>query len=101
MYRWGRISEQPLLHPTVQGNPALVDELLGAGVDGSAGWEGCEGPNLFFAAALSGNKGAVLSLLRAGALPDENVLSAAPYGRSPLCQAVSSGHQAGARLGFG
>lgn len=50
----------------------LVDKLLGAGADGSAGYKGCAGRTLLQAAAVGGSKGVVSSLLRAGAQPDVN-----------------------------
>ena len=96
--QWKEWLRVPLEHAAVQGNHALVDKLLGAGANGSAGWKGCSGRTLLHAAAVGGSEGVVSSLLRAGAQPDVNVLLPPPSSRSPLYQATSSGHEAAARL---
>ena len=68
----------PLEHAAARGNLDLVNSLLQAGVDGSAGWRGCRGRTLLDAAAVGGNPDVVTALLRAGAQPDVNVVSMSP-----------------------
>ena len=96
--QWAEWLRVPLEHAAAQGNHGLVDKLLGAGGNGRAGWKGCGGRSLLYAAALGGSEDVLSSLLQAGAKPEVNVLVPASTGRSPLYQAVSSGHEAAARL---
>lgn len=75
---WAEWLRVPLEHAAAQGNHGLVDNLLGAGANGSVGWKGCDGCSLLYAAALGESEGVVSSLLRAGgAQPDVNVPVAA------------------------
>ncbi|CAM9409564.1 unnamed protein product [Ectocarpus sp. 12 AP-2014] len=107
--QWAEWLRVPLEHAAAQGSLALVDKLLGAGADGSAGYKGCAGRTLLQAAAVGGSKGVVSSLLRAGAQPDVNEfvddLNVLHEGHqpffnfhSPLYQATLNGHKATARL---
>ena len=96
--QWKEWLRVPLEHAAARGNLDLFDKLLGAGANGGAGWRGCDGRTLLDAAALGGNEDIVSALLRAGAQPDVNVVSASS-GRSALYTAVSCGHEAvGIRL---
>ncbi|CAN0135268.1 unnamed protein product [Ectocarpus sp. 4 AP-2014] len=107
--QWAEWLRVPLEHAAAQGSLVLVDKLLGAGADGSAGYNGCAGRTLLQAAAVGGSEGVVSSLLRAGAQPDVNefvddlnVLHEGhqpfPNFHSPLFQATLNGHEATARL---
>ncbi|CAM9770409.1 unnamed protein product [Scytosiphon promiscuus] len=94
--QWAEWLRAPLEHAAAQGNLDLVDKLIQAGADGSAGWRGCNGRTLLRAAASGGNEGVVSSLLRQGSRPDVNVLSP-PDGPSALYEATVLGHEAAAR----
>lgn len=91
---WLRV---PLMHAATHGNRGLVDKLIGAGANGKAGWRGCGGRTLLHEEARGGDEGVVLSLLRAGAQPDVNVLTSAPESLSALWVAVDCDHEAVAR----
>lgn len=80
----------------MSGNFGLVDKLLKAGANGSAGWRGCQGRTLLDASALGGNGRVMSALLRAGCGPDMNVISA-DSGRSALYQSIVGGHGTAAR----
>ncbi|CAN0492137.1 unnamed protein product [Ectocarpus sp. 12 AP-2014] len=86
----------PLEHAATRGNLNLVNSLLEAGADGSAGWKGCRGRTLIDAAALGGSEPVVSALLRAGAQPDVNVVSVSSK-RSALYTATVCGHEDAAR----
>lgn len=95
---WGEWLRMPLEYAAARGNLELVDKLLEAGADGSAGWIGSRGRTLLHAAALGGNAGVVSALLRAGAQPDVNVVPDSSR-RSALYVAAKCGHEdAGSRL---
>lgn len=107
--QWAEWLQVPLEHAAAQGNLVLVDKLLGAGADGSAGYKGCAGRTLLQAAAVGGSKCVVSSLLRAGAQPDVNEfvddLNVLHEGHqpffnyhSPLYEATLNGHEGAARL---
>lgn len=95
--QWAEWLRIPLEHAAARGNLSLVDKLLGAGADGSAGWAGCGGRTVLQAAALGGNEGVVSSLLRAGAQPDVNVVSTSSR-RSALYVAAKCGHEDAAKI---
>lgn len=83
--QWAEWLRVPLEHAAAEGNHGVVDKLPGVGADGSAGWKGCGSQSsLPRCAAVGGSEGVAPALLRAGAQPDMNVLSAAPSSQSPL-----------------
>ena len=90
--QWKEWLRVPLEHATARGNIDLFNKLLGAGANGAAGWKGCDGRTMLDAAARGGNEEVVSGLLRAGARPDVNVVSAYP-GRSALYTAVHCGQE--------
>lgn len=94
--QWAEWLRAPLEHAAARGNFDLVDRLLRAGANGSAGWRGCRGRTLLDAAALGGNGDVVSALLRAGCGPDVNVVSVSPR-RSALHVSAVCGHEAAAR----
>eukprot|EP00752_Nemacystus_decipiens_P014386 g12796.t1 len=94
--QWAEWLRVPLEHAVARGNLGLVNILLKAGADGSAGWRGCRGRTLLDAAAVGGNPDVLTALLRAGAQPDVNVVSLSPR-RSALYVAVVCGHEEVAR----
>ncbi|CAM9848932.1 unnamed protein product, partial [Ectocarpus sp. 13 AM-2016] len=94
--QWKEWLRVPLEHAAVRGNLNLVNSLLEAGADGSAGWRGCRGRTLIDAAALGGSEPVVSALLRAGAQPDVNVVSVSSK-RSALYTATVCGHEDAAR----
>eukprot|EP00903_Cladosiphon_okamuranus_P011499 g10830.t1 len=83
--------------PARQTNADLVDNLLKAGADGSAGWKGCNGQTLLHAAAEGGNEQVVSALVRAGAKEDMHT-KAQSKGRTPLHLAAVGGHVAAAKV---
>eukprot|EP00752_Nemacystus_decipiens_P014367 g12779.t1 len=94
--QWAEWLRVPLEHAAARGNLNLVNTLLKAGADGSAGWRGCRGRTLLDAAAVGGSAGVVTALLGAGAQPDVNVVSLSPK-RSALYVAMVCGHEEVAR----
>lgn len=94
--QWADWLRAPLEHAAANGNLDLVEKLLRAGANGSAGWRGCRGRTLLDAAALGGNADVVSALLCAGAHADVNVVSAVSR-RSALYEATACGHEAVAR----
>lgn len=94
--QWAEWLRAPLEHAAARGNFDLVDRLLKAGANGSAGWRGCRGRTLLDAAALGGNGDVVSALLRAGCGPDVNVVSVSSK-RSALHLSAVCGHEAAAR----
>ena len=95
---WGEWLRVPLEHAAARGNLELINKLLEAGANGSHGWRFLKGRTLLDAAAVGGDAGVVSALLRAGAHPDVNVVSASSR-RSALYVAAKCGHQdAGSRL---
>ncbi|CAM9835991.1 unnamed protein product, partial [Ectocarpus sp. 13 AM-2016] len=94
--QWKEWLRVPLEHAATRGNLNLVNSLLEAGADGSAGWKGCRGRTLIDAAALGGSEPVVSALLRAGAQPDVNVVSVSSK-RSALYTATVCGHEDAAR----
>ncbi|CAN0422538.1 unnamed protein product [Ectocarpus fasciculatus] len=94
--QWKEWLRVPLEHAASRGNLNLVNSLLEAGADGSAGWKGCRGRTLIDAAALGGSEPVVSALLRAGAQPDVNVVSVSSK-RSALYTATVCGHEDAAR----
>ncbi|CAN0364277.1 unnamed protein product [Pylaiella littoralis] len=94
--QWAEWLRAPLEHAAARGNFDLVDRLLKAGANGSAGWRGCRGRTLLDAAALGGNGDVVSALLRAGCGPDVNVVSVSSK-RSALHLSAVCGHETAAR----
>eukprot|EP00752_Nemacystus_decipiens_P014375 g12786.t1 len=94
--QWAEWLRVPLEHGAARGDLDLVNTLLQAGADGSAGWRGCRGRTLLDAAAVGGNPDVVMALLGAGAQPDVNVVSLSPK-RSALYVATICGHEEVAR----
>ncbi|CAM9310581.1 unnamed protein product [Ectocarpus sp. 12 AP-2014] len=94
--QWKEWLRVPLEHAATRGKLNLVNSLLEAGADGSAGWKGCRGRTLIDAAALGGSEPVVSALLRAGAQPDVNVVSVSSK-RSALYTATVCGHEDAAR----
>lgn len=74
-----------------------MNDLLAAGVNGTADWKGCLGRSLLYTAVPGGKCEVLSALLKAGAQPDVNVCSGEKQ-RSPLYYAVSSGHGAIVKL---
>ncbi|CAM9426220.1 unnamed protein product [Ectocarpus sp. 12 AP-2014] len=89
--QWAEWLRVPLEHAAARGNLDLVNILIEAGADGSAGWRGCRDRTLLDAAALGGSADVVAALLRAGARPDVKVVSKSPK-RSALYAATVYGH---------
>ncbi|CAM9758937.1 unnamed protein product, partial [Ectocarpus sp. 8 AP-2014] len=89
--QWAAWLRLPLEHAAARGNLDLVNILVEAGADGSAGWRGCRDRTLLDAAALGGSAGVITTLLRAGARPDVKVVSKSPK-RSALYAATVYGH---------
>ncbi|CAM9517433.1 unnamed protein product [Ectocarpus fasciculatus] len=94
--QWAEWLRVPLEHAAARGNLDLVNILIEAGADGSAGWRGCRGRTLLDAAALGGSADVITALLRAGARPDVKVVSMSPK-RSALYVATVCGHVEAAR----
>ncbi|CBN73837.1 ankyrin repeat protein [Ectocarpus siliculosus] len=94
--QWKEWLRVPLEHAAARGNLNLVNSLLEAGADGSAGWRGCLDRTLIDAAALGGSEPVVSALLRAGAQPDVNTVSISSK-RSALYTATVCGHEHAAR----
>eukprot|EP00752_Nemacystus_decipiens_P009801 g8749.t1 len=81
--QWSEWLRVPLEHAASTANADLVDKLLKAGADGSAGWKGCNGQTLLHAGAEGGNERVMSALIRAGAKEDMNVQAGAAE-RAPL-----------------
>lgn len=94
--QWAEWLRVPLEHAAGRGNLDLVNALIEAGADGSAGWRGCRGRNLLDAAAVGGIAGVITALLRAGARPDVGATPMSPK-RSALYVATVCGHVDAAR----
>ena len=95
--QWAEWLRVPLEHAAGKGDGDLVQKLLKAGADGSAGWKGCDGKSLLHAAAEGGNEQVVSALVRAGANKDMSAKT--QYnGRTPLHVAVRGGHVAAAKV---
>ena len=95
--QWAEWLRVPLEHAAGTANADLVDKLLKAGADGSAGWKGCEGKTLLHAAAEGGNERVMSTLMRAGAKNDINTKALA-NGRTPLHVAAQRGKVAAAKV---
>ena len=94
--QWAEWLRVPLEHAVARGNLGLVNRLLRAGANGSAGWRGCRGRTLLDAAALGGNPDVMVTLFQAGAGADANAVSVSSR-RSALYTATCLGHGATAR----
>ena len=94
--QWAEWLRVPLEHAAARGNLGLVNTLLQAGADGSAGWRGCGGRTLLHAAAVGGNPDVLTALLGAGAQPDVHVMSMYPP-RLAVHVAAVCGHDEVAR----
>lgn len=68
--QWAAWLRAPLEHAAGTGNYDLVERLLKAGADGSAGWRGCDHNTLLHAGAQGGNERVVSALIGAGAGAD-------------------------------
>ena len=88
--QWAEWLRVPLEHAAGTGNADLVDKLLKAGADGSAGWEGCDGKTLLHAAAEGGSEQAISALMRAGADQDMET-EVQPKWQTPLHRAALGG----------
>eukprot|EP00752_Nemacystus_decipiens_P007980 g7129.t1 len=89
---WEEWLRVPMEYAAARGDLGLVNKLLEAGADGSAGWIGSRGRTLLDAAAQGGNADVVSTLIRAGAGPDVNTVSAYTR-RSALYVAAKCGHE--------
>eukprot|EP00752_Nemacystus_decipiens_P008066 g7210.t1 len=94
--QWKEWLRVPLEHAAARGNLELVNKLLGAGTNGSAGRRGCRNRTLLDAAAVGGNEDVVSGLLQAGSQPDVKVVSCWSK-RSALYTSIVLGHVATAR----
>lgn len=94
--QWCQWLRVPLEHAAALGDLALVNKLLEAGANSSAGWSGCDGRSLLGAAAEGGNADVVSALLLAGAGNDMSVATGTEM-RSPLHRAALRGHDLAAR----
>ena len=95
---WAEWLRGPLAKACDAGQGDLVDKLLEAGADGSAGWRGKDGRTLLHAAAMGGSEQAVWSLLNAGAKPDIDVeIESRFWPKTPLQFAANCGHRDAAR----
>ena len=95
--QWAEWLRVPLEHAAGKGDVDLVGKLMKAGVDGSAGWKGCEGKSLLHAAAEGGNEQVMSVLMRAGAKEDINTTALAKR-RTPLHVAALGGKAAAAEV---
>ena len=94
--QWAEWLRAPLEHAAGTANHDLVEKLLKAGADGSAGWRGCDGKTLLHAGAEGGDDGVISALIRAGAGADMKA-KAPRTGRTPLHIAVAGGKEAAAK----
>ncbi|CAN0169566.1 unnamed protein product [Pylaiella littoralis] len=94
--QWAEWLRVPLDHAAAGGNSDLLNVLLEAGANGSAGWKGCHNRTLIDAAARGGSVDVMSALLQAGAQSDVNVVSVSS-GRSALTTATMLGHEAVAK----
>ncbi|CAM9728129.1 unnamed protein product [Scytosiphon promiscuus] len=95
--QWAEWLRIPLEHAARTANYEVVNKLLQAGADGSAGWKGCNGQTLLHAAADGGNEQVVSALIRAGARMDVHS-RADVLKRTPLHLAVGDGRVAAAKV---
>lgn len=95
--QWGEWLRAPLEHAAEKGNYDLVEKLLKAGANGSAGWKDCHGKTLLDAAAVGGDERVLKILLFSGGQPDIN-LKTTTNKRTALHRAALGGHEAVARL---
>lgn len=93
---WTDWLRAPLEHACRAGNPDLVDPLLEAGADASAGGLGHDGGTLLHAAASGGSERVLSSLLNSGAM--KNINAKDSKCRTPLQVAVRAGRHAAAML---
>lgn len=95
--QWAEWLRAPLEHAAAAADLEVVETLLLAGADGSAGWKGCRDRSLLCAAVQGGSHEVVKSLLKAGSRPDINTRSGEKMW-SPLHYAAAGGHTAMARI---
>ncbi|CAN0152190.1 unnamed protein product [Ectocarpus sp. 6 AP-2014] len=95
--QWAEWLRAPLEHAAGTANQDLVEKLLEAGADGSAGWRGCDDNTLLHAAAGGGNEEVVTAFIRAGA-GDDMEAKTPGTGGTPLHVAVIRGQEAAARV---
>ncbi|CAN0267626.1 unnamed protein product [Ectocarpus sp. 8 AP-2014] len=93
--QWAQWLRAPLEHAACTGDHGLVEKLLEAGADASAGWRGCDDRTLLHAAAEGGHAQVVSALRRAGAGRDINAIRSRARS-TPLHLAISGGHEAAA-----
>ena len=94
--QWAAWLRAPLEHAAGTGDHELVDRLLKAGADGSAGWRGCDGKTLLHAGAEGGDNLVMTTLIRGGARADMKA-KVPGTGRTPLHVAALSGKEAAAK----
>lgn len=87
----------PLEHAAVTGDAELAKDLLAAGADGRAGWQGCDGRPMLATAAEGRNDQIDSDLLDEGSQPDE-MIAFGILGRSALHETTIRGHADAARL---
>lgn len=62
--QWAKWLQVPLEHAAHTGNIDLFNALIGAGADGSTGWEGCPGGTMLEKAARTCGGGVLLACCR-------------------------------------
>ncbi|CAM9233026.1 unnamed protein product [Ectocarpus sp. 12 AP-2014] len=95
--QWAEWLRAPLQYAAGTANQDLVQKLLKAGADGSAGWRGFDDKTLLHAAAEGRNEEVVTALIRAGAGEDMEATTLGTGG-TPLHVAVANGKEAAARV---
>lgn len=97
--QWAEWLRVPLEHAAASGNHDLFTKLMQAGAKCGAGWVGCNGRTLLYAAAQGGNADVMSAVLPGGCRSDIGVFSDHSYTRkrSPLYAAAEAGHEAAAR----
>ncbi|CAB1105524.1 unnamed protein product [Ectocarpus sp. CCAP 1310/34] len=96
--QWAEWLRAPLEHAAGTANQDLVEKLLKAGANGSAGRRGCDDNTLLHAAAEGGNEEEVVTaLIKAGAEEDIEAKVVGMVRGTPLHVAVATGKEAAAR----